>query len=316
MKAWFVKALLLVGTLWAFTSCGLVKPGPGVKRPIAQSRYCQPAIRLSFDTTYQIQTNVGVNLQTDTALTKRYAYHDVVLANAVGILPCLQKLISLETNSTAGNQQEVTIIRQKILSRLVAASTQIASVAAELECEAERANRFATYLDQRDAGRIRRLTVISIVIGAATTVVTTWLPPDKTTILTGVGGGVLSAGFGSWAAFSSNRTVQLIHQRNLLTDVWFQHKQSTVFPSFVWYVLNENLFSYGGEHSISYNTRQRWQEYVLNGSTLKEQEIYFGQGGFYQSGNLHARAEMLGQLKAAVQSINQDLYSLVLNFSR
>lgn len=110
----------------------------------------QPAIRLSFDTTYQIQTNDGVNLQIDTALTKRQAYHDVILANAVGILPSLQKLISLETNSTAGNQLEVTIIRQRILSRLVAASTQIASVAAELECEAERANRFATYLDQRE----------------------------------------------------------------------------------------------------------------------------------------------------------------------
>lgn len=316
MKAWFVKALLLVGTLWAFTSCGLVKPRPGMKRPIARSRYCQPAIRTSFDTTYQIQTNVGVILQTDTALTKRYAYQDVVLANAVGILPFLQKLISLEANLTAGNQLEVAIIRQKILSRLVAASTQIASVAAELECEAERANRFAIYLDQRDAGRIRRLTLISIVIGAATTVVTTWLQPDKTTILTGVGGGVLSAGFGSWAAFSSNRTVQLNHQRNLLTDVWFQRERSTVYPSFVWYVLNDKLFSYSGKHSISYNTRWRWQEYVLSGSTLEDERLYFGQGGFYQSGNFHARAEMLGQLKASVQSINQDLYSLILNFSR
>jgi hypothetical protein len=40
---------------------------------------------------------------------------------------------------------------------------------------------------------------------------------------------------------------------------------------------------------------------------LKDQKLYFGQCGFYQSGNLHTRAEMLEQLKAAVQSINQDL---------
>lgn len=316
MKAWFGNVPLLAGAIWAFSSCALVKPGPGANLIIDQSKYCQPNSRVSSGTTFPTLANIAVTLQTDTALTRRYSYRDVALANSAGILPALQKLVSLGTSATAGDRSETTMVRQQILNRLLAVSIQVASVVAELDCEAERANRLAVYLDQRDAGRIRRLTVISVIIGAATTVVTTWLPSSKATIATGVGGGILGAGFGGWAAFSSNRKVQFSHQQNQLTDIWFQHQHSEIYPPFVWYVLNEKLFSYSGEHSISYNTRHRWQEYVLSGSTPEDRTLYFGRGGLYQSGNLHARVEMLAQLKAAVQSINQDLYSLMLNLPR
>jgi hypothetical protein len=67
---------------------------------------------------------------------------------------------------------EQAVLYRKIHNRLLVASTEISSLVAELDCEGERADQLATYLDGRDQRRIRNLTLLSIVTGAATTVVT------------------------------------------------------------------------------------------------------------------------------------------------
>ncbi|WP_020602085.1 hypothetical protein [Spirosoma spitsbergense] len=200
-----VKLIVLTGIFWTLTSCGILRQNDS---PLSdKSKYCELAIQYICDTTHLSQVDLGVTLQTDTALTKQYAHHDLVMANALGLLPLLQKLTTTEAQLTDGNPLETISVHQKIISRLLVASAQIASVEAELDCEGERATRLANYLDQRDAVRIRRLTLLSVVIGAATTVATTLLASGNTMKLAGVGGGALGGGFGSWAAFSSNRKI-------------------------------------------------------------------------------------------------------------
>ncbi|GAB2591192.1 hypothetical protein [Spirosoma areae] len=314
MNVRLITTSLLVGAIANLNACTAVKRNKSLL--IDESKYCEQAIQYVYDSTYQTQTDLKAIEQITLDLSTQYSHRDLVMANALGILPLLQELASLETHPTTGNFVQRIALRQKIMGRLVVASAQIASVVAELNCEGERASRLATYLDQRDAGRIRLLTIISVVIGASTTVATTLLPDGNALKVTGIGGGALGAGFGGLGAFSSNRAVKLIHLRNLLTDVWLQNEHSSDYPPFVWNMLNDKLFSYSGQNSISYNTRRRWQEYVLMDSADKAQDLYFGGGGMYKSDDLHVRVEMLNQLQSSVLSINQDLCSLLLNFSR
>jgi hypothetical protein len=202
-----------------------------------------------------------------------------------------------------------------VLSRLQLASAQVASVAAELDCEAERASRLAAYLNQQENRRTQRLTILSVIAGAGGTIAGSLVQASTPNRVASIGCGLVSAWLGSLAVFSSKRAVRLEHRRNLLRDVWQQNRQSTVYPPFVWYVLNEACFSYGGKHSILYNTRRRWQEYVLTGLSESQQQLYFGAGGPYRADELSNRAQMLNQLQAQVRLIDQDLQGLLLHFS-
>ncbi|NEU69728.1 hypothetical protein GK091_22805 [Spirosoma agri] len=258
--------------------------------------------------------DVDAFLRADTSLTKRYSRHDLLMANASGVLPLLKELIQLEkTPLTTANRLERVIKRQQIQQRLALASTELSSFAAELDCEGERADQLATYLDQKDTRRVRRLTIFSVVIGAVTTVATALIQADNTGKIVGISGGLVSAAAGGLAAFSSNKSVIFTHKRNLLADLWYQPAQSSVYPPLIWYVLTEKTFSNSGQTSISANIRQRWRGYVLEGTSSDEQTLYFGSGGNYQADDLHTRANMLNQLQSSVRSINQDLQGLLLS---
>ncbi|WP_246859226.1 hypothetical protein [Spirosoma sp. KCTC 42546] len=314
LSVWLIRFAGFIGVLACFTSCRSLKQNQ--KEVTAQNTYCHPTVDYKYDSTYLPEANIDAILKADTALTRRYSHHDLVMANAIGVIPLLRELSSLETSPKADARLESVVKHQQILNRLLVASTQISSVAAELDCEGERANRLGTYLDQYDSQRIRRLTLLSIIVGAATTVATTLIQSDNASKVVGIGGGIIGAGFGGLAAFSSNRTIHLSHERNLLTDVWQQNQQSSIYPPFVWYVLNEKVFSNSNQYSVSHNIRQRWQNYVLNDSSPDEQALYFGKGGDYKADDFHARANMLNQLQSSVRSINQELHSLALALAR
>jgi hypothetical protein len=238
-----------------------------------------------------------------------------LLANAAGILPLLQQLVRVGADTTLAARLQQVQLRQQITHQLLLAGTEIDSFAAELDCEGERAEQLAAYLDRKDARRVRNLTISSVVIGAVTTVITSLVQADNANKTVAIGGGIVSASLGGLAAFSANRSVQLLHTRNLLADIWNQCDQSTVYPPFVWYVLNEKLFSNTGQNPIRYNIRQRWQDYVLDGASAKQELLYFGKGGAYQADDLHTRANMLNQLQSSLRSINQDLQGLLLALS-
>ncbi|QJD81456.1 hypothetical protein HH216_21650 [Spirosoma rhododendri] len=254
--------------------------------------------------------NLDSVLAVSPALTQQFSRHDLLIANAVAIIPLLRQLTTQVTT------QEADRLRQQIQTRLLLAQTQVSSVAAELDCEGERADQLATYLDQADTKRVRRLTIGSVVVGAITTVATALIAGDNANKAVAISGGLVSAGLGGVAAFSSDRRIPFQHARNLLTDIWLAKDQSTAYPPVVWYVLHEKAFSNSSQHVIAYNVRQRWLDYVLPGTSASDQALYFGTGGAYRADDLHTRANMLNQLQSSVRSINQDLQSLLLNLSK
>jgi hypothetical protein len=299
-------ALLLLAAL--LPACSSVKPR--IDHSGAITTYCDPPLAYEYDASIKPIANLDSVLAVTPALKQQFSRHDLLMANAVAIVPLLQQL---RTNPTG---QEADRLRQQIQSRLLLAQTQVSSVAAELDCEGERADQLATYLDQQDDRRVRRLTIGSVLIGAITTVATALILGDDANKTVAISGGLISAGMGGAAAFSSGKRVPFQHSRNLLTDIWQEKKTSVIYPPTVWYVLHETAFSNSKHQSIAYNTRQRWLDYVLQGSSADEQSLYFGKGGRYSADDLHTRANMLNQLQSSVRSINQDLQSLLLTLAQ
>ena len=285
---------------------------PHLSRPATVNTYCDPPLPYQYEATEQPLSNLDSALALAPALARQFSRHDLLVANAVAIIPQLQQLVQPNQLSVQDDEQ----IRQQILTRLLSTQTQIASLAAELDCEGERADQLATYLDEQDDRRVRRLTIGSVVVGAVTTVITAFISGDNADKITGISGGLVSAALGGAAAFSSNQRVPFQHQRNLLTDVWEQKKTSTTYSPAVWYVLNEKSFSNSQQYSIAHNIRQRWLDYVLSGTPDAERALYFGAGGPYRADDLHTRANMLNQLQSSVRLINQELQSLLLNLSK
>lgn len=303
---------LLIGLL--LCSCQSFKSGPTAMSQ--QKKYCQPVVHITYDSSYLPVPDIESILKTDTSLTNRFSTHDLLVANAAGVLPLLRAFIRSKTSSPASTNQERSAQWQQINDRIWLASMQVSGIAAELDCEAERANRLAAYLQQLDGKRIQQLTIFSVIVGALTTVATAFIQADTPAKTVSIGGGVTSAFLAGKAAVSSKRTFHLVDDRNLLTDIWDQRRQSTIYPPFIWQMLTGSSLSRGGQYSISFTTRQRWIDYTLSGASPLKKQLYFGAEGDYGAGDLLNRAEMLNQLQAEVRLFYVDLQSLHLNVSK
>jgi hypothetical protein len=304
---------LLACALLALTGC--VSSHPTTFRVVAG--YCDPPLRYQYDPALSPLPDFEAALTP--ALLARYPRRNLLTANAVGILPLLQELAALEDGrqqpSLAYTVRQLEL-RQRITNQIALVSAAVASVAAELDCEGERADQVGAYLENQDDRRTQRLNVLSITIGAASGIGTTVFEEKRTQYVLGIGGGLAAAGLGLLTLYGGHQT-EFLHARNLLTDVWQEQPVATTYPPHVWYMLREPGFSNSGQTSIAHNTRQRWQQRkeLANPSSKAGQQLtalLFGNGGQYSAEQLALRADMLNELQSAVHLLNQELQGLLL----
>jgi hypothetical protein len=318
------------------SSCVSLKPNLRV----SQLNYCAPPSPYLYDSTYIPLTDITSILQRDNLLLKRFSYQDLLLANASGSLFLMEDLVHLQENKNIDEDSLVFILvkKQQIFNRLLLASTEVASLAAELDCESERSKQLANYLDQISDTRIQRFTILSVVTGAATGIGTSVSKNYGSQVTIGIGGSIISGIFGGLAVFSSKHTIEFKHNRNLLSDIWYNPKISSTYPPFIWSVLNSKEFNTGGSTSTINSLKDRWieeglvdtaniknrksfigkflaKEGLLDTTNIKQQELFFGIGGKYRANDLHTRTSMLNQLKAEIRSINQNLQAFMLKLS-
>lgn len=307
----FIKLVFLI----FLSSCSLIKPNLRV----SQLNYCAPQSSYSYDSTYIPLNDINSFLISDKTSLKKYSYRDLLLANASGSFFLLQDLIHLQEAKTIDDDSLIYIMvkKQQIFNRLLLASTELASLAAELDCESERSKQSANYLDQINDTRIQRLTILSVITGAATAIITSVSNSHKTQVAVGVNGSIISGVFAGLAVFSSRKSIVVAHNRNLLADIWYAPKISTTYPPFIWFVLNAKEFNIGGNTSTILSLKDRWVEEGLIDSSKKSKKelLFFGKGGKYLANDLHTLTSMINQLKAEIRSINQDLQSLMLKLS-
>jgi len=283
---------------------------------LSQTSYCSPPNPYTYDSTYLPLANMMPVLREDSALTKQYTYQDLLIANATGTLFLLQDLTHLEESKSEENLLYKLLKKQQIFNRLLLASTEVASLAAELDCESERSKQLADYLDHRNDNRVQRFTILSVVTGAITAIATLGNNTTNGQIVVGVVGSITSGVFGGLAAISSHQTVVFKHERNLLSDIWYESKTSSFYPPCVWSILNTKEFSNTGKHEPLHNLKERWvTEGMIHISDLTKEKLLFGNGGKYTADDLHTRTNMINQLKAEVRSVNQNLQTLMLKLS-
>lgn len=240
----------------------------------------------------------------------RISAHDRILYRELGITSFIVEALSLKGDSTS--YPTVRLLKQRVADRVRTARVELESVSAELDCEGERANLAAIYLDNLNSRRNRKLTVASVVVGALTTVAATLIEGRSGQIATGVGGGVLSASLALSTINPRGRTIGFYHERNLLHGIWVDTASNREYPAFVWNILHEKQFSNSGEVTLAQSIRNRWLQFEFDGKPEKRQMgLLFGSGGLYHADELHMRAAMLNQLQSTIRSINQDLVGVV-----
>lgn len=291
--------------------------------PVARTKmtagHCDPPIPYRYDAA--LAPKIILEMSPTPELLARYPRRNLMTANALGILPALEKLVSLSTaegrESDVGIELKSLKQRQFVLTRVMLASSTVSSLAAELDCEGERADQIASYLSNLDDIRIQRLNVLSITIGAFSGIGTTVSQNRQTQYTLGIGGGLLGAGLGLLTLNQDGHEENFQHPRNLLTDVWNENATSTIWPGSIWHMLTNPAFSNQGQTSIAHNTRERWQRDSQFENLNSEQgrrltALLFGYGGFYSTNQLKLRAGMLNELQSSVRLLNQEIQGLLL----
>jgi hypothetical protein len=293
--------------------------GLPVSTPRTKAGHCDPPLSYRYDPAFVPREDVEASLTPE--LLARYSRRNLLSANAVGILPALQKMVTLQSGEHQGSDvaRELAVLRQQqlVLTRIVLASSTISSLAAELDCEGERADQMASQLANLDDIRTQRLNVLSITVGALSGIATTVGESRRTQNIAGVGGGLLGSGLGLLTLWQSGHTEEFQHPRNLLTDVWNGNPASSIWPPSVWYMLTHSVFSNFGQTSIANNTRERWKkqgrfENLDASGNVELTALLFGLGGTYSADQLKLRADMLNELQSSVRLLNQELQGLLL----
>ncbi len=283
----------------------------------AQSTYCAPSTSYSYDNMYIPVTNVDSLVQHNTKIKSILNDHDVRMANAMGILPYIQKLITLRQDTSIHTKLEAEHTITIIQNRMLMASAEIEGIAAELDCEGERADQLANYLDGINQKRNTVLTGASVILGAVITVAAVAVSNDDTQDAISVSGGLAAAALGALLLDTSGKQIHLDFTRNILSDIWFQPQHSEIYSPFTWYVLNEKSFSNSHTISLIQSIKKRWIAFELNNKASdKTVALYFKQGGLYNADRLHTRASMLNQLQSTIRSIHQDMQSVIMTLDR
>ncbi|KIO75678.1 hypothetical protein TH53_19550 [Pedobacter lusitanus] len=273
--------------------------------------YCAPGVPY-----LQNEISWKDSVRTDLSKTNISA-HDQLLCRILGISSYVNDLYTINHDHSPEAISRQVLLKQKITSRLLLAQTQLQAVAAELDCEGERADMAAAYLDGINSKRNTKLTVGSVIIGALTTVATAAISKNSVQTAVGVGGGLLGAGLGALTINPKGKQLEFYHDHNLLRTIWTEPKTNTDYPEFVWEMLHEKSFSNKGDVTLSQSIKNRWLQFEFDEHIDQTQEaLLFGNGGYYRSDDLHTRATMINQLQSTIRSLNQDLSSLIAFITR
>lgn len=234
--------------------------------------------------------------------------HDLLVCQILGLSKEVSQLWELKQRNSAAEINQYLLLKQKITGRLVLAQSQLEAVAGELDCEGERSDIAANYLDDINRKRNTKLTVASVIVGALTTVGTVAASGKTPQTLIGVGGGLLSSGLGAMTISPKGKKIAFDHERNLLQTIWKEPAVNTDYPNFVWKMLHEKRFSNQGDLTLAQSIKSRWLQFEFNGKIAADQEnLLFGKGGFYHADDLHTRSAMINQLQSTIRSVFQDL---------
>jgi hypothetical protein len=188
-QRWARSGLLVLGSWLGLASCAT--PHMLAEHLRIDAGYCDPPQLYRFDSASAPLPDIRPLL--DPALSARFTPRLLLVANACGVLPQLKELVRLEGEARQHPSPAATAAistqRQELLARVQLITVAEASIAAELDCEGERAEQVADYLSNLASQRTQRLTVASIGAGALAGIGTAVVNSSGGQYGFGIGGG-------------------------------------------------------------------------------------------------------------------------------
>ena len=276
-----------------------------------ESDYCEPPI---YANTVEkpIEFNSDSILVPDHKWKTQFTKQNILLAHALNLDKELEQLTELrDEHSNIKDSVLYLAAQQKIEQKVRDALVEIDALVGELDCEGERCDQLKELLEGMNSKRNNKLTVASIVIGALSAVADACISTDGWNKGVAIGAGVIGAGLG-WATLSpKGKRLILKHKRNHLRAIW-EEKNSNGFPPIVWYMLNETKFTNTQQSTMLRNIRKRWLTFTFE-DDIKEanKSVLFKSEGVYTEDLLETRSQIVGQLKATTQTLNQNFSSLL-----
>lgn len=266
--------------------------------------YCNPPVDFN-GYRYTVAANSDSVLAANKDLSRKYSVQSILTMHALGVLENVRAIERLKEDTA--NTLHLLQQRQQITDKLMLANSEIAAVAAELDCEGERIDQVAAYVDNINSRRNSKFTVASIAIGAVSAIAGALITDSDWEKGVAIGGGVAGLGLGFATLNPKGKKVTLLHKRNLLQMVWEEKNNHGISP-FLWYMLTERRISNSGASSLLNNLKQRWITYQFDGNAAAAaKSVNFTAGGVYAAADLHTRAAMINQLQALIRSVAQNL---------
>ncbi|CAN5797440.1 hypothetical protein BH24BAC1_BH24BAC1_21840 [soil metagenome] len=319
----FSPFLSLFLLLLLLSACGALRQ-PVVTDPRTGTTCRQPGSMVEAGPTPQPLNLADI----EPALSGHFSFQSLNLAHAMGVLDLLREYLAQRegTEAQATAEAEIRLLRleQRIMNQINLTSLEISAAAAEVDCEEERADQMGSYLDNRTDQKERRLTVAAISTGALTGIASAALLAGNRESdyldLIGIGGGIVEVGLGLRLLFL-NLKATYRHPRNPLREVYEGPAVSEIFPPALWYFLNYQVPALPEQLSPRLQLILQWERLgPLADARPREQEkvlqLLTGEGGIYPASLLHSRADMLDQLEAQINQMQQHLSILSREFMR
>ncbi|MCY7351432.1 MAG: hypothetical protein LH606_12325 [Cytophagaceae bacterium] len=288
-------------------------------RVFVSDNYCHatPAYGQAYDSLWAVIT------RRDTVFSKavqgRFSKRSRSVAADLGIIELLDRFAALEQTATRDptltNRLNLMTLRQQIQERISVGTLELSGVLIELECEQDRAIELKNYLDTETGTRTNRRTIVSIVSGALTAVVSGVLTlaqaDDRITQGLAIGGSAFSSYWG-FRALKGEAFQSFSHRRNHLRDIVENPSVSQVYPPVVWHFISREL---EGLPTVREVVVERWQELDLLGGVSavqrrKRYELVFGNGGKYDVDDANVRISLIDLLESEVGLMNQEMKQL------
>lgn len=254
----------------------------------------------------------------DTQLINRFSPRSLQVAHAIGVLDSISEYMRRKkiAGHTPTVEQRLNGIEAllRMNKKIDIASLEISSIASKMDCEEERADQVAAFLQGKEEDAERKYVIASLVIGAAGTITSELLDRKVSTAraatTVAIGASVAEAALGVLLLLNKKKII-FQHERNVLADIWTGPETSDFFPVSVWYFLN---YEWPGSDTLSLRKQlvERWLSFGQMADTKEKnkvsvQNLYFGKGGKYTADQLTNRADMYDQLEAAITLMKQDL---------
>lgn len=307
----FRSFVLLTLSIGLFSSCASVK-NLEIKDLLKHSNCNQQNIY-----TYSVDSlPIPLHEQSISPLLKdKLSFTNLNMANAIGILQSITQFAELRANPKPDDlnyRLKILELKQEIDHRINMSSLEISAISSEMDCEEERTSQIANYLNGRMREKESRLTVSAIVVGALGAILTEGvIKNEKASSAVGITTGLAEATFGVLMLLN-DESIEFHHKRNALKDIWYGADVSQNFPAAVWYFLNYKSSENNIHTSLREQIVEKWTGFgqIHKKSTKDLLDLYFGEGGRYNSEQLENRADMYDQLESTINLMKQDLKAL------